>query len=158
MSPMPDWLEFHRRGPDAVIALVRAAALAADPGEYGDGVEVVVEAPRPGWFGGLFTDRRPDLARIVVTRSAGAVRYPFSVQLVTDHGADAAHRLPRLRGWATSNSAGLAFLIQKGRPHDAPNWAGLVGGAIVALSTLRPDAGDDGWRATLDRTINRTPP
>jgi hypothetical protein len=91
----------------------------------------------------------------VVSRPGGEVRYPYNVQLVTDHGADAAHRVPRLRGWAASNSAGLAFLVQKGRSVDPPDWAGLVGGAVAALSALRPDAGDRGWKAAVDRAIMR---
>src|SRR5882757_1118669 len=115
MSVVPEWIEFARGDADVVIAMVRAVARAADPGEFGDGVEVVVEAPKPGFFAGLFGDHEPDQARIVVTKTGGQVRYPFCVQLVTDHGGRAAHRLPRLRGWAVSESAGLAFLVQKGR-------------------------------------------
>jgi hypothetical protein len=151
-----DWVEFRRSDAGAVIGMVRAVAEAADPGEYGQGVEVVIEAPRPGWLAGLFGDHEPDRARIVVTRAGGGARYPFSVQLVTDHGGNAARRLPRTSGWATSNSAGMAFLMQKGRPTDPPDWGGLVGGALAALSALRPDAGDDGWRVRVDRAIERS--
>jgi hypothetical protein len=150
-----DWVEFGRSDASAVIAMVRSVARAADPGEHGDGVEVVIEAPRPGLLDRLFGDHKPDQARIVVSRPGGEVRYPYNVQLVTDHGADAAHRVPRLRGWAASNSAGLAFLVQKGRSVDPPDWAGLVGGAVAALSALRPDAGDRGWKAAVDRAIRR---
>jgi hypothetical protein len=151
-----DWVEFTRSDASAVIAMVREVARAADPGEHGDGVEVVIEAPRPGVVERLFGDHTPDQARIVVSRRGGEVRYPYNVQLVTDHGADAAHRVPRLRGWAASNSAGMAFLVQKGRRADPPDWAGLVGGAVAALSALRPEAGDRGWRAALDRAIDRS--
>jgi hypothetical protein len=151
-----DWVEFRRSDASAVIAMVRAVAQAADPGEHGDGVEVVIEPPRPGLLERLFGDHTPDQARIVVSRPGGEVRHPYNVQLVTDHGADAAHRVPRLRGWAASNSAGLAFLVQKGRLADAPDWAGLVGGAVAALSALRPDAGDRGWRAAVDRAVDRS--
>lgn len=150
-----DWVEFTRSDASAVIAMVRAVAQAADPGEHGDGVEVVIEAPRPGLLDRLFGDHEPDRARIVVSRPGGEVRYPYSVQLVTDHGADAAHRVPPLRGWAASNSAGLAFLVQKGRSADPPDWPGLVGGAVAALSALRPDTGDHGWKAAIDRAIDR---
>jgi hypothetical protein len=150
-----DWVDFRRSDAGAVIAMVRAVAQSADPGEHGDGVEVVIEAPRPGLFDRLFGDHKPDQARIVVTRPGGEVRYPYNVQLLTDHGADAAHRVPPLSGWAASNSAGLAFLVQKGRLADAPNWAGLVGGAVAALSSLRPDAGDRGWKAAVDRAVDR---
>ena len=118
---------------------------------YAHGDRNVAGERRPGVFG----DHEPDRARIVVSRPGGEVRYPYSVQLVTDHGADAAHRVPPLRGWAASNSAGLAFLVQKGRPADPPDWAGLVGGAVAALSALRPDAGDHGVKAAIDRAIER---
>ena len=82
------------------------------------------------------------------------MRYPFHIHLVTDHGGAAARRLPRLPGWVVSNSNGLAFLIQKGNG-DRWDWAALVGGAVAALSTLRPDADDDGWRAGVDRAVRR---
>lgn len=152
---MLDWVEFRRSDASAVIAMVRDVARAADPGEHGDGVEVVIEAPRPGFLERLFGDHTPDQARILVSRPGGEVRYPYNVQLVTDHGADAAHRVPRVHGWAASNSAGLAFLVQKGHRADLPNWAGLVGGAVAALSALRPDAGDRGWKAAVDRSVDR---
>jgi hypothetical protein len=152
---VPDWVEFRRSDASAVIAMVRAIAESADPGEHGDGVEVVIEAPRPGLLDRLFGDHQPDQARIAVTRVGGEVRYPYNVQLVTDHGADAAHRVPPLSGWAASRSAGLAFLVQKGGSADRPNWAGLVGGAVAALSALRPDAGDRGWKAAVDRAVDR---
>jgi len=153
---VPEWVEFRRSDAEAVIELVRTVAESADPGEHGDGVEVVIEAPRKGWLGRLLDDGQPEQARIGVTKSGGAVRYPFHIHLVTDHGGAAARRLPRLRGWAVSNSNGLAFLIQKGRSEDRYNWAALVGGAVAALSALRPDADDGGWRAGIDRTVQRT--
>jgi hypothetical protein len=152
---VPDWVEFRRSEATAVIELVRAVAEAADPGEHGDGVEVVIEAPRKGWVGRLLDDGHPEQARIAVTKFGGAVRYPFHVLLVTDHGGAAARRLPRLRGWAVSNSNGQAFLVQKGATGDRWDWPGLVGGAVAALSTLRPDADDDGWRAGVDRAVRR---
>jgi hypothetical protein len=171
-----DWVEFGRSDAGLVIAMVRAVAQAADPGLHGEGVEVVIEAPKPGWFVGLLGDHEPDRARIAVTRAGGEVRYPFHVQLVTDHGGDAAHRVPRVAGWASSNSAGRAYLMCKERPEigwpeadrgagsepaggSEPgagfDWAGLVAGAVGALSALRPDAADTGWRAGVDRAIRR---
>jgi hypothetical protein len=152
---VPDWVEFRRSDASAVVALVRAVAEAADAGEHGDGVEVVIEAPRKGWLRRLTDDGAPEQARIGVTKPGGEVRYPFHVHLVTDAGGAAARRVPRLSGWAASNSAGLAFLMQKGRPEDRYDWAGLVGGAMSALSALRPDADDKGWRATVDRSVHR---
>jgi hypothetical protein len=150
-----DWVEFRRSDASAVIAMVGDVARAADPGEHGDGVEVVIQAPRPGFLERLFGDHTPDQARILVSRPGGEVRYPYNVQLVTDHGPDAAHRVPKVRGWASSNSAGLALLVQKGRRADPPDWAGLVGGAVAALSALRPEVGDRGWKAAVDRSVNR---
>jgi hypothetical protein len=153
---VPDWVGFKRSDADVVIAMIRTVAESADPGEYGDGVEVVVQAPKPGWFAGFFGDHEPDQARIAITKRAGEVRYPFSVQLITDHGAEAAHKVPHLSGWAASNSAGLAFLVQKGRSGDRYDWASLAGGAVAALSALRPDADDAGWQVTVDRAVDRT--
>jgi hypothetical protein len=153
---VPDWVELRRSDVSAVVGMVRSVAEAADPGEHGEGVEVVIEAPRPGWLAGLFGDHRPDQARIVVTRPGGEVRYPFSVQLVTDHGGNAAHRVPRTAGWVASNCAGRAFLMQKGAEAGAPDWADLVRGALDALSALRPDAGDEHWRVGIDRAIARS--
>jgi hypothetical protein len=154
MTGVPDWVEFRRSEAAAVIELVRAVATTGDPGEHGDGVEVVIEAPRKGWVGRLLDDGQPEQARIAVTKFGGAVRYPFHVHLVTDHGGAAARRLPRLPGWAVSNSNGLAFLIQKGSG-DRWDWPALVGGAVAALSALRPDADDEGWRAGVDRAVRR---
>ena len=137
-----------------MVGLVRRVAEAADPGEHGDGVEVVIEAPGRGWLGRVLDDGLPEQARIAVTKFGGAVRYPFHVQLVTDHGGAAARRLPWVPGWAVSNSNGLAFLIQKGTG-ERWDWAALVGGAVAALSALRPDADEDGWRAGVDRAVRR---
>jgi hypothetical protein len=160
MGVVPEWVGFARDDADAVVAMVRAVAEAADPGEYGDGVEVIVEAPpRRGLFGGLtglFGGHAADQARIVVTKPGGVVRYPFSVQLVTHRGAGAAGRLPRRSGWATSRCDGLAFWMQKGAADDPPDWPALVRGALDALAVLRPDADDAGWRAAVDRDIDRT--
>jgi len=147
-------VEFRRTDLIAVVELVRGVAEVADPGEHGDGVEVVVEAPRRGWLGRVLDDGLPEQARIAVTKFGGAVRYPFHVQLVTDQGGRAADRLPRLPGWTVSNSGGHAFLMQKGEG-DRFDWAALVGGALAGLSALRPDAVDAGWRAGVDRGIRR---
>ncbi len=164
-----EWITFRRSDAGAVIEAVRAIADAADPGLHGYGVEVVIEPPRPGWLAGLFGGRDAgDQARIVVTKAGGEVSYPFHVQLVSEHGAGAAHRVPRLPGWAASRCAGLAFVMLKGIPEVsagvvryAPirryDWAGLVGGAMAALVALRDGVPADGeWRARVDRAIRRS--
>jgi hypothetical protein len=160
-EPVPAWVEFVRLDATVVIDMVRRVAESRDPGTHGDGVEVVIEAPRRGFFAGLFDgklfDRNPrEQARIGVTRPGGEVRYPFHVNLVTGHGGAAAHLVPRLPGWARSNSAGLAFLVQKGRPGDRYDWAALVGGSVAALSALRGDPPERGWRAGIFRAVQRT--
>ncbi|MEV4514511.1 hypothetical protein AB0K00_36815 [Dactylosporangium sp. NPDC049525] len=150
---MDSWVPFRRSDTAKVVDLVCAVADARDPGEHGEGVEVVVEAPRLRWWQALFNrDDTLAQARIVVTRDGGEVRFPFDIQLVTAHGADAAHRLGRRTGWAVSNSNGLAFLIQKGPDPDYPE---LVTGAVEALAKLRRQPRDRGWRARVDRGITR---
>jgi hypothetical protein len=154
MASVAEWVQFRRSDATSVVELVRRVAEVADPGEHGDGVEVVIEAPRRGWLGRALDDGLPEQARIAVTKFGGAVRYPFHVQLVTDHGGRAARRLPRLAGWAVSNSDGRAFLMQKGQG-DRFDWPALVRGALAGLSALRPDADDAGWRAGVDRAVRR---
>ena len=149
-----EWVVFDRRDLDAVVELVRSVAATADPGEYGDGVEVVIEAPAPSFLRDIF-GAEPASARIAVTKPGGEVGYPFHVRLVSDQGGDAGRRAPRRDGWAISNSAGLAFLMQKGAASAPYDWADLVEGAIAALTALRTDAGDSGWRAAVDRTVFR---
>lgn len=149
-----EWVVFDRRDLDAVVELVRSVAATADPGEYGDGVEVVIEAPAPSFLRDIF-GAEPASARIAVTKPGGEVGYPFHVRLVSDQGGDAGRRAPRRDGWAISNSAGLAFLMQKGAAGASYDWADLVEGAIAALTALRTDAGDSGWRAAVDRTVFR---
>lgn len=163
---VPVWVEFTRTDATAVIDMVRRVAESRDPGAHGEGVEVVIEAPRRGFFsglfdgkvfdGGLFGKNPREQARIGVTRPGGEVRYPFHVNLVTGHGGAAAHLVPRVPGWARSNSAGLAFLVQKGRSGDRYDWAALVGGAVAALSALRGAPPERGWRASIDRAIQRS--
>lgn len=155
MAGVPEWVTFTRTDADRVVGLVRDVADAGDPGEYGDGVEVVIEVPRKGWFRRLFDDGLPEQARIGVTKPGGEVRYPFHIHLVTDQRGRAVRRLPRTPGWAASNSAGEAFWMQKGQPKDAPDWPALVAGALRALTALRPDAKPRGWRATVDRGVKR---
>jgi hypothetical protein len=153
-----DWVMFERSDAGAVIDLVRAVAEAGDPGEHGDGVEVVLEAPRKRWWKALLNeDEELAQARIVVTRAGGAVGYPFDIQLVTPFGPDAAHRVGARPGWAVSNSAGLAFLIQKGRPGVSFDFRALVGAAVAALAELRADPQEEGWRARIDRGVQREP-
>lgn len=149
------WVEFRRSDPTVVVDIVREVARAGDPGAHGHGVEVVIEAPKPRLLADL-VGAEPAAARIAVTKAGGEVAYPFHIQLLSDQGGRAGRRLPRRPGWAVSNSAGLAFLMQKGRPGDPFDWPGLVGGALDALAVLRRDAGDEGWRAAVDRDILRT--
>ena len=156
MSAVETWLPFRRSDASAVVDLVRAVAEARDPGEHGHGVEVVLEAPRKKWWQALLnSDDKLAQARIVVTRAGGEVRYPFDIQLVTNYGGNAAHRVGARPGWAVSNSAGLAFLIQKGRPDARFDFGGLVGVAVAALVELRNDAPDLGWRVRVDRAVRR---
>lgn len=149
-----DWVIFDRRDPSVVVELIRGVAATSDPGEYGDGVEVVLEAPAPSFLRDIF-GAEPASAHIAVTKPGGEVGYPFHVRLVSDQGGDAGRRAPRRDGWAISNSAGLAFLMQKGAAGAAYDWADLVDGAIAALTALRTDAPDRGWRAAVDRSVFR---
>jgi hypothetical protein len=149
-----DWVTFDRRDPAVVVELVRRIALSGDPGEYGDGVEVVVEAPAPSFLRDIF-GAEPASARIAVTKPGGEVDYPFHVRLVSDQGGDAGRQAPRRAGWAVSNSAGLAFVMQKGAAGAGYDWADLVDGAIAALTALRTDATDTGWRVGVDRAVFR---
>ncbi|MFD0742535.1 hypothetical protein ACFQ1L_12410 [Phytohabitans flavus] len=153
MSRM-EWVVFDRRDPSVVVELIRGVAATGDPGEYGDGVEVVVEAPEPSFLRDVF-GAEPASAHIAVTKPGGEVGYPFHVRLVSDQGGDAGQRAPRRAGWAISNSVGLAFLMQKGAAGAAPDWADLVDGAIAALTALRTDADDPGWRTRVDREVSR---
>ncbi|MET7392677.1 hypothetical protein ABZS66_04180 [Dactylosporangium sp. NPDC005572] len=154
---MEKWVAFRRSRIDRVVAMVRAVAEAADPGEHGEGVEVVVEAPRKKWWQALFNrDDTLAQARIVVTRAGGEVRYPFDIQLVTAYGGNAAHRLGTRPGWAVSNSAGMAFVIQKGTQRTAFDFEELTTGAVAALAKLRRKPQERGWRARVDRAVRRT--
>lgn len=152
----PGWVAFRRAEVGVVVDMVRAVAEARDPGVHGQGVEVVIEAPPLGWFARLFdSDNRPDQARLVVTKPGGDVGYPFDIRLIANGGGNAAEKVPLPPGWARSNSAGLAFLIQKGRPGAPYDWGELVGGAVAALAALRRRIPDRGWRATVDRAVRR---
>ncbi|MEV6928030.1 hypothetical protein AB0M46_26495 [Dactylosporangium sp. NPDC051485] len=154
---MEKWVSFRRSRPDRVVDLVRRVAEARDPGEHGHGVEVVVEAPRTKWWKALFNrDDKLAQARIVVTREGGEVRYPFDIQLVTAYGANAAHRVGTRRGWAVSNSAGLAFVIQKGTHRTEFDFEELTAGAVAALARLRRKPRERGWRARIDRSVRRS--
>jgi hypothetical protein len=155
MSAADAWSTFRRSDARRVVDLVRTVADAHDPGEHGDGVEVVVEAPRKRWWQALFNrDDTLAQARIVVTRPGGELGYPFNVQL-TGYGADAAHHVGPRPGWAVSNTAGMAFLIQKGRPGVPLDFEALVTTAVQALASLREDPPESGWRARIDRAIKR---
>jgi len=149
-----EWVVFDRRDPSVVVELISGVAATGDPGEYGDGVEVVVEPPAPSFLRDIF-GAEPASAHIAVTKPGGAVGYPFDVRLVSDQGGDAGRRAPRRGGWAISNSAGLAFLMQKGAVGAPPDWVDLVDGALAALTALRTDADDPGWRVAVDRGVSR---
>jgi len=149
------WTDFRRSDATAVIDMVRAVAAAADAGEHGDGVEVVIETPPPGRLAKLLRRRRRAQARVVVTKAGGIVAYPFDIQLVTEHDGKAARRVGPRQGWATSDSAGLAFLIQKGPKGARPDFDELVGAAVTALAKLRPRTSERGWRARIDRSVAR---
>jgi hypothetical protein len=146
------WVEFRRSDPAVAVRMVREVAQAGDAGEHGHGVEVVIAAPEPRLLADIF-GAEPAAARIAVTKAGGEVAYPFHIQLLSDQGGHAGRRLPARPGWAVSNSAAMAFLMQKGRPGDRFDWEALVGGAVDALTVLRKDADDDGWRAAVDRAI-----
>ena len=149
-------MPFRRSRLDRVVALVRAVAESGDPGEHGHGVEVVIEAPRKKWWQALFNrDDTLAQARIVVTRDGGEVRYPFDIQLITAYGANAAHRLGTRKGWAVSNSNGMAFVIQKGTHRTGFDFEELTTGAVAALAKLRRQPQERGWRARVDRAIRR---
>lgn len=158
MGAVETWLTFRRSDVRRVIDLVRSVADARDPGEHGHGVEVVVEAPRKKWWRALFNrDDTLAQARIVVTRAGGEVGYPFDVRLVTGFGGDAAHRVGASPGWAVSDTEGMAFLIQKGRPGARYDFPALVDGSVAALATLRTSAPpDNGWRVMVDRAVLRS--
>ncbi|MEV8515497.1 hypothetical protein [Dactylosporangium sp. NPDC051484] len=154
---MQKWVAFRLSRQGRVVDLVRRVAEARDPGEHGHGVEVVVEAPRKKWWQALFNrDDTLAQARIVVTREGGEVRYPFDIQLVTAYGANAAHRLGTRQGWAVSNSAGMAFVIQKGTHRTGFEFEELTAGAVAALVKLRRKPQERGWRARIDRSVKRS--
>jgi hypothetical protein len=143
-----EWVEFRRSEPAIVVGMVRVVAARAEPGQHGQGVEVVIEAPKPRLLADIF-GAEPASARIAVTKAGGELSFPFHIQLLSDQGGNAGRRLPVRHGWAVSNSAGLAFLMQKGRPGDPFDWPALVEGTLAALSVLRSDAPDEGWRAAV---------
>jgi hypothetical protein len=149
-------VEFSVADASAVVEMVRTVAESRDGGVHGHGVEVVIEAPRLRWLARLRdSDGRPDQARIAVTKFGGEVAYPFDVLLITGEGGRAAQRVPVRPGWARSSSAGLAYVIQKGRPGAPYSWGDLVGGAVGALLALRDDDPVEGWRAAIDRGVHR---
>jgi hypothetical protein len=153
-------VRFHRLDPTPVVELLRRVADTRDAGEHGDGVEVVVESPRPRWWMDLFGRADQVQARIIVTKAGGEVAYPFDVRLVSDHGGRAARRAGNGlvgpgQGWATSITDGEAYLVRKGRPGAAPDWPSLAGGAMTAAKTLAGKVSDRGWRVRVDRSIRR---
>jgi hypothetical protein len=156
----PGWVQFHRQDATPVVDLLRTVADARDAGEHGDGVEVVVESPKPSWLADLFGRADHVQARIIVTKSGGEVTHPVDVQLISDRGGRAARRAGRGlvgpgRGWATSNTDGRAYLVRKGRPHDPVDWTALAGGTMTALGVLAGRVKDKGWRVRVDRAVKR---
>jgi hypothetical protein len=157
----PGWVQFHRSDATPVIELLRTVADARDPGEHGDGVEVVVESPKPSWLADLFGRADHVQARIIVTKCGGEVTYPFDVHLVSDRGGNAARRAGQDlvgpgKGWATSDTDGRAYLVRKGHPHDPPDWTILAGGTMTALGVLAGRVKDKGWRVRIDRSVRRS--
>lgn len=157
----PDWVPFDRSDATPVIELLRTVAEAADPGEHGDGVEVVVDSPKPSWLADLFGRADHVQARIIVTKSGGEVTYPFDVHLISDRGGSAARKAGRElvgpgRGWATSDTDGRAYLVRKGKPHDPLDWVTLAKGTMTALGALAGRVKDRGWRVRIDRSVRRS--
>ena len=153
-------MAFHREDTTPVVELVRRVAQARDPGEHGDGVEVVVESPAAGKLADLLGRADSVQARIIVTKAGGEVTYPFDVQLVSEGGGEAARRAGASlvgpgRSWATSETDGRAFIVHKGRPGAEPDWSELTAGTVTALVALAGEVGDEGWRARVDRAVRR---
>ncbi|HZN72228.1 MAG TPA: hypothetical protein VFC00_11195 [Micromonosporaceae bacterium] len=156
----PGWVQFHRQDATPIVDLLRTVADAHDAGEHGDGVEVVVESPKPSWLADLFGRADHVQARIIVTKTGGEVAYPVDVQLISDRGGRAARRAGRElvgpgQGWATSNTDGRAYLVRKGRAHDPVDWTTLAGGTMTALGVLAGRVKDKGWRVRVDRAVKR---
>lgn len=172
------WVTFRRRDLSGIVRVVREVAESGDAGAYGHGVEVVVESPRRHWWRRVFDRSERDQARIAVTGPSGIAGYPIHVRLVSGFGTDAADKVDRRDHWATSvtsmrlvgahapsvaahpHVAGEAFIVLKHGPgptFDAAEAAQeVVAGAVAALADLHPFTSDRGWRARVERQIQRT--
>jgi hypothetical protein len=181
---MPTWSSFRRHDLTEAVRIVRDVASSGDAGAYGHGVEVVLESPHHHWWRRLFDRAERDQARIAVTGPSGGAGYPIHVRLVTGFGAHAARKVERRDGWATSvtsmtatpaglNAAGLALAVAP-HPHvrgeailmlkhgtlaefdPADAASEVVAGTVAALADLHPFSADRGWRARIDRDVQRT--
>ena len=168
------WSPFRRRDTSDVVRMVRDLASSGDAGAFGHGVEVVLESPHHRWWRRIFDRTDRDQARIAVTGPAGTAGYPIHVRLVTGYGAHAVRKVDRRDGWATSVTAmatvpagaphphhhGEAILMLKRgtlldyEPDDAATE--VVAGTVAALADLHPFSPDRGWRARVDRDVQRT--
>jgi hypothetical protein len=172
------WTSFRRRDQTEVVRLVLSVVSSGDAGTFGHGVEVVVDSPHHRWWRRIFDRAERDRARIAVTGPGGQVGYPMHVRLVTGFGAHAVHKVDRRDGWATSvtsmsavpaggvpglrphpHLAGEAILMLKrgARPDFDPADAAaeVVAGTVAALADLHPFSPDRGWRARIDRDVER---
>jgi hypothetical protein len=178
------WSSFRRRDLTEAVRIVRDVASSGDGGAYGHGVEVVLESPHHHWWRRLFDRAARDQARIAVTGPGGRVGYPIHVRLVTGYGAHAVGKVDRRDRWATSvtsmthvparsgpagsgpllaphpHEQGEAILMLKRgtRPRfDVEDAASeVVAGTVAALADLHPFSPDRGWRARVDRDVQRT--
>lgn len=165
--PEQTWTDFTRHDLARLVDEVRNVAVSGDRGEHGHGVEVLVESPPlhawQRWF-----RRRPrerDRAAIAVTNGRGVAKYPVHIRLYTTHGADAARKVDRRPGWATSNTVGQAILMMKARAatHGAAAGLGtdpldadeLATGTVAALDDLHLFSPKKGWRFRVDRLVTR---
>ena len=142
----------------AVVELVRAvSATARDPGEYGDGVEVRPRGARSHLPARHLRRRAGQRAHRGDQAGRRGRRTPFHVRLVSDQGGDAGRRAPRRAGLGVQQLGRPGVHHAEGRARTAPStgptsWTG----AIAALTALRTDAADTGWRAAVDRARERT--
>ncbi len=176
--PAAAWVTFRRRDLSGIVRVVREVAESGDAGAYGHGVEVVVESPRRRWWSRIFDRSERNQARIAVTGPHGVTGYPMHVRLVSGFGSDAAGKVDRRDNWATSvtsmrlvsappstvpahpHVAGEAIIMLKrgaGLDFDpAEAAAEVVSGTVAALVDLHPFSPDRGWRARIDRAVQRT--
>jgi hypothetical protein len=177
------WSPFRRRDSSEVVRMVREIASSGDAGAFGHGVEVVIESPHHHWWRRIVDRAVRDQARIAVTGPGGTAGYPIHVRLVTGYGGRAVGKVDRRDHWATSvtsmvldrtgdraagrlavaphpHEQGEAILMLKRgteaefEPDDAASE--VVAGTVAALADLHPFSRDRGWRARIDRDVQRT--